>query len=185
MFRRPQGKNLDPLYKEENSAANYPYSPKKTESYENPPRIFDSPITNNFVKTFDNYEESPEKSPALSHPFHNMVKEEIPETTLGEGVTFRGELTFERLLRIDGTFEGELLSQGKVIVGPKGRVKANLNLREAIIEGVVEGNVTIQERLEVRGHASIQGDIRAKSLMVDEGVTLIGFVEVVPQPPTP
>ncbi|MFZ0565026.1 MAG: polymer-forming cytoskeletal protein, partial [Chlamydiales bacterium] len=105
-----------------------------------------------------------------------MAKEENPETTLGEGVSFRGELSFERLLRIDGTFEGNLLSEGKVVIGPKGKVKANLNLREAIIEGELDGNVTVQEKLELRGDAFIKGDICAKSICVDEGVRIIGYV---------
>lgn len=121
----------------------------------------------------------PERASPLPH-FQNTAKEE-PETTLGEGVTFRGELTFERLLRIDGTFEGELISKGKVIVGPKGKVKANLTLREAIIEGTIDGNITVEERLELRGEASVTGDIIAKFLSVDEGVSLCGNVTVTAQ----
>ena len=197
MFRRP-GKNplekdsLFPLYKEDTSPANYLYGAKKTET-EMPQRAFESPVSQPFFPIHEDrvhHEEKPwhnEKTPHLaSHPFQAMMKEEPPETTLGEGVTFRGELSFERLLRIDGTFEGELLSQGKVIVGPKGKVKANLNLREAIIEGKVEGNITIQERLELRGHASVVGDIRARSLVVDDGVSIVGRVEITQQQdPTP
>lgn len=134
-----------------------------------PPRIFDTPSPN------------VDEMPRVPHPFPSMMKEDAPETTLGEGVIFRGELSFERLLKIDGTFEGQLLSQGKVIVGPSGKVKANLNLREAIIEGKVEGNITVQERLELRGEAVIVGDIRAKTLTVDEGVTLLGHVRIDPK----
>ena len=118
-----------------------------------------------------------ERTPSLPHHF---MEEEDPETTLGEGVTFRGELSFERLLRIDGSFEGDLLSQGKVVVGPKGKVKANLNLREAIIEGEVEGNIIVQEKLELRGEACIKGDIEAKALCVDEGVRIVGHVNITP-----
>lgn len=120
-----------------------------------------------------------EKPVSLAHHFQGLIKEE-PETTLGEGVIFRGELTFERLLKIDGTFEGELISQGKIIVGPKGKVKANLNLKEAIIEGKVEGNITVQERVELRGEAIVIGDIEAKLLSVDEGVSINGNVRVNP-----
>ncbi len=82
-------------------------------------------------------------------------------------------------MRIDGSFEGELLSQGKVVVGPTGKVKANLNLREAIIEGEVEGDIIVQEKLELRGEASVKGNIQAKSLCVDEGVQIVGHVTVV------
>lgn len=169
MFRKT-GKNSEGPVKEE--SATYKYSSKKQEMFaEPPPRVFESPkptFAEDLMKT----------SPL---PFPNLMKDEVPETTLGEGVIFRGELAFERLLRIDGTFEGQLLSQGKVIVGPKGKVKANLNLREAIIEGKVEGNITVQERLELRGEAVVIGDIRAKSLSMDDGVTLLGLVRVNPK----
>lgn len=120
------------------------------------------------------------KTTQLPHHFEQMLAEEAPETTLGAGVTFRGQLSFERFLRIDGSFEGELLSQGKVVVGPTGKVKADLNLREAIIEGEVVGNITVQERLELRGQASIIGDIQASALCVDEGVSIQGHLLVGP-----
>lgn len=173
MFRRT-GKNplekeiTTPLYPEESqNLSSFKYGAKKNElpaSHENqPPRFF----------------EDEARSGTLPHHFQGMMKEE-PETTLGEGVVFRGELSFERLLRIDGVFEGELISQGKVIVGPKGKVKANLNLREAIIEGKVEGNITVSERLELRGAAVVHGDIEAKLLSVDEGVTILGRLNVQP-----
>ena len=172
MFRRP-GKT--PL--EENEHYN------KYVENEAPPRVFDTPrqpVTTPMPRTDANWTEEP--STSLPHHLEGVINEEAPETTLGEGVTFRGELSFERLLRIDGTFEGELLSQGKVVVGPKGVVKANLVLREAIVEGVIEGDVTVQEKLELRGEASVKGDIKAKILCVDEGVKLEGHVTVGSEP---
>lgn len=186
MFRRtgktPDKDTLSPLYKEEmNNNANYLYNTKKADN-DIPPRLFDTPSPNYFSSQEEKQEDKmrySDKPASLSaHPFQTILKEETPETTLGEGVTFRGELSFERLLRIDGIFEGELLSQGKVIIGPNGKVKANLNLREAIIEGSVEGNITIQERLELRGKATVRGDISASSMVVDEGVTIIGMVAI-------
>ena len=172
MFRR-SGKNplekdiSTPLYGEEPQVSPYKYGAKKSELSETLPQSLYHP---------EKMMEEKRIAPLPPH-FHGIPKEE-PETTLGEGVTFRGELTFERLLRIDGTFEGELISKGKVIVGPKGQVKADLNLREAIIEGKVEGNITVEERLELRGTASVTGDITAKLLSVDEGVTLCGQVTI-------
>src|ERR1700722_2314093 len=63
---------------------------------------------------------------------------EEPETTISENVSMRGSLTFQNVLRIDGNFEGEILSQGKIIVGPNGVVKAHIDLEEAFISGKVE-----------------------------------------------
>ena len=189
MFRRPGKNPLEEhksIYEQEEPhvSSPYKYGPTKEEI---PPRIFDTPHTSTHqgntqqrsipIETHEQSWSSGDNTASLPHHF---MQEEDPETTLGEGVTFRGELSFERLLRIDGSFEGDLLSQGKVVVGPKGKVKANLNLREAIIEGKVEGNIIVQEKLELRGEASIEGDIQAKSLCVDEGVRIVGHVNITP-----
>lgn len=193
MFRRP-GKNTHDengaLYNEEPPIASpfNKYGAKKTETQEIPPRIFESPLPRAAMMETQEENWGSTKTTSLPHHFEGLMNEETPETTLGAGVTFRGSLSFERFLRIDGSFEGELLSQGKVIVGPTGQVKANLNLREAIIEGAVEGNITVQEKLELRGEASVKGDIRAKALCVDEGVSIDGYILITSkteQPPSP
>lgn len=181
MFKRPGKNPLDndtSLFSDDNPLP-YKYSKKPDLSHHSDTgRMFES-----HAQLPSHLEERrsegylPEKTTPLPRHFR-MPLEEEPETTLGEGVTFRGELSFERLLRIDGTFEGEILSQGKVIVGPQGVVKANLNLREAIIEGRIEGNIVVEERLELRGEAVVMGDIEAKFLSVDEGVKIQGLVQV-------
>lgn len=111
----------------------------------------------------------------------NSLCSEEPETTLGEGVSFKGELTFKSLLRIDGRFEGELISDGKLIIGPSGVVKSNVKLHEAVVEGYVEGNMEVKERIELRGDAQVHGDIQTKFLSMDEGVTVIGSIIVTPK----
>ncbi len=191
MFRRPGKNPLEDnkaLYQDEAPLASpYKYGAKKGDPNEAPPRLFETshqPLSSSLATPMEEREENweNEKTTPLPHHFQEMMKEEDPETTLGEGVTFRGQLSFERLLRIDGTFEGELLSEGKVIIGPKGKVKANLSLREAIIEGEIEGNVTVQEKLELRGNAYVKGDISAKTICVDEGVRIVGYVLVESEP---
>ncbi len=125
-------------------------------------------------------EESLGEEAAWDKPVKTISNDE-PETTLGEGVSFKGELSFQRLLRIDGRFEGTLTSTGKLVVGPKGFLKSDdLHLREAIIEGVIEGNIKVDERIELRGDAVVRGDIEAKSLSVDEGVSIVGHIKVMP-----
>ena len=131
---------------------------------------------------FSSEEDWNEKIAALpsSPSFHPDNFDEEPETTLGEGVVFKRTLNFKRYLRVDGTFEGELISDGKLIIGPKGVVKSNLKMHEVIVEGYVEGSVEVEERIELRGDAQIHGDITARSLSVDDGVTIIGHVCVKP-----
>jgi len=190
MFRRSGKNNQDDshaLYHEDHPITSpfTKYGAKKSDPQNTSQRVFESPLAHAIPIEGQEESWSGQKTTTLPHHFEGMIQEEAPETTLGAGVSFRGQLSFERFLRIDGIFEGELLSQGKVIVGPSGKVKANLNLREAIIEGVVEGNITVQEKLELRGEAVVKGDIQATSLCVDEGVTIIGHVLVTPKPEQP
>jgi len=146
-----------------------------TSVQEAPPRIYaeEAPKTSStpYTPSSGYSEPAPEPKAPINHE---------PDTTLGKGVAFKGELTFERFLRIDGNFEGELVSDGKLHVGPSGTVKSNITMSEAVIEGVVEGNITVTGRLELRRQAEVQGDIEAGTLSVDEGVTLVGNVCVTP-----
>jgi cytoskeletal protein CcmA (bactofilin family) len=100
--------------------------------------------------------------------------EDEPDLFIAEGVTVKGELSFVNLLRLDGSFEGTIASGKKIIVGPKGHLKANLQLEEAYIAGKLEGDVCVQERLILRSRAEIYGNITAPRLSVDEGVTIVG-----------
>lgn len=104
-----------------------------------------------------------------------------PETTVGEKVRIKGTLQFEHFLRIDGHFEGELLSDGKLVVGPTGVVKADIAMKEAIIEGEVEGDLLV-ERVELRRRAQIKGNITAGAISVDEGVIINGQVSISQSP---
>jgi len=120
------------------------------------------------------------QSDSLSiHRSHSLDMDE-PETVLGEGISIKGEIQFQRFLRIDGTFEGSKISgEGKLVVGPTGLVKSDVDLSEVIVEGTIEGGVTA-DRLELRGDAKVIGGVRARLMSVDEGATLCGQVEVSP-----
>lgn len=106
---------------------------------------------------------------------------DVPETTLGEGVVFKGELAFKRYLCINGEFEGVLSSSGKLRVGKTGWVKSNLRLKSAVVEGKVEGDIFVDDLLELRGSACVRGNITARYLRVDDGVTLVGHVNICPE----
>ncbi|MBS0603857.1 MAG: polymer-forming cytoskeletal protein [Verrucomicrobia bacterium] len=113
-------------------------------------------------------------------------QDEEPETVIAEGVSIKGTMSFQKLVRIDGSFEGELLSSGKVIVGPTGSLKANINLEEAFISGKVIGDITVKKRLVLRGRAEVRGDVTAPLLSVDEGVSIIGILNIArPETPIP
>lgn len=171
MFRRNGKGPFDAtqiLYQEEGTPDMYTSYSSRSETSIN---LFDAP------KPAEARPLNPMPEP-ISLPSESITFTEEPETTLGEGVSFKGELSFERLLRIDGHFEGVLISKGKVIVGPKGIVKADISMEEAIIEGSVEGDIHVSKRVELRGGAVVKGNVEAGILCIDEGVRLFGHVAV-------
>jgi cytoskeletal protein CcmA (bactofilin family) len=102
-----------------------------------------------------------------------------PESIIGEGVDIRGTLEFERLLRIDGCFEGLLVSHGDLIIGPTGSLIGNLKgIQNLVIDGgKIVGNVSVQ-RIVMIGKASIEGDITCKSLKAGTEAILLGSVNI-------
>lgn len=115
---------------------------------------------------------------ALASELVASLNQEELQTTITEGVSILGTLRFEGILRIDGFFEGKLESSGTLIVGPKGVVISDLNLKEAFISGKVKGNITVREQLSLRGRAEVEGDICSPLLSVDEGVSLKGNLQI-------
>ena len=108
----------------------------------------------------------------------NNESQDLPELHIGEHVRIEGILSFDKLARIDGFFSGEVISKGKIIIGPQATVKADLFLDEAHIEGTLEGNITVHTKLVLRGQAKVIGDIVAPSISVHEEVTIRGQLHV-------
>lgn len=102
------------------------------------------------------------------------------ETTLGPDTCFKGTLTFERPLRIDGKFEGELSTHGSLIIGQSGEVHADIRVGTVVIDGKVSGNIVAEGKVQLNPTASLIGDIKASRLAIAEGATFVGHCEVNP-----
>ena len=83
-------------------------------------------------------------------------------------------------IQVEGRIEGEILSQGDVVIGKSGSVKGNLNVNSISVAGTVQGNISAKDRIELKSTARLLGDIKAKRLAVEDGVTFVGKSEVNP-----
>ncbi len=102
-------------------------------------------------------------------------------TNIPSGSEIKGTITFGEAMRIDGDFEGELITDnGDLVVGKTGRVKANIRVRRAIIEGRVEGDIKASGKVEIKQKAQINGNLQAKELVIEEGVSFTGKCKVNP-----
>jgi cytoskeletal protein CcmA (bactofilin family) len=110
-------------------------------------------------------------------------------TILGPDATFKGELTFEKGMRLMGRVEGKIQSPGRLHVAREAKVQADVEAGSIIVEGEVKGNLVASDRIELKQTARYEGDLRATKLTVDEGAIFNGHVSVGPdsvknRPPT-
>ena len=95
----------------------------------------------------------------------------------------KGTIKFGQAMRIDGNFEGELITDnGELVVGKTGNVKATIKVRSAVVEGRVEGNIKASDKVELKKSAHLIGDLQAKTLVMEEGVIFVGTCNVNPDP---
>jgi cytoskeletal protein CcmA (bactofilin family) len=95
---------------------------------------------------------------------------------LDEGSHFKGELTFEDTLRIDGKFEGTIRSKRALIIGDKGDVQADIDVGSVSIDGTVRGNIVAREKIEIHPHGRVFARLQAPILKIEEGAHFEGEV---------
>lgn len=109
----------------------------------------------------------------------NNNNNEFP-TVLGPDATFKGELTFEKGLRLQGRFEGRINTQGRLHIAKEARLQADVEAGAIIVEGEARGNFVASDKIELKNTARYEGDLQAGKLVVDEGASLTGHVQVGP-----
>lgn len=96
------------------------------------------------------------------------------ETIIGEETFFKGSLQAGGTVRIDGKFEGDISSTGDIIIGETGLVTAQIQAKNAMIAGTLQGNAVVMEKLELLSTAKLYGDIEATVLSIGEGAVFKG-----------
>jgi cytoskeletal protein CcmA (bactofilin family) len=105
---------------------------------------------------------------------------------LGRGTRFEGKLHFEGRVRIDGTFRGEIRSDGTLIVGEGARVHADVFVGTLIVKGgTVAGLVQAVQSIELHVPAQVTGHLTAPEIFMDKGVQFSGECTIAPARPGP
>ena len=98
--------------------------------------------------------------------------------SIGAGIRIKGEITGSEDLVVDGPVEGKLqITNGSLTIGPNGTVKADLNAREVIVRGHVEGKIAGRDRVQVSSTGRVTGEVLTQRLAVEDGAVLRGKVE--------
>jgi cytoskeletal protein CcmA (bactofilin family) len=108
----------------------------------------------------------------------------VEVATIGKSVVVRGELSGSEDLYVDGSVEGSISLKGQSLtIGPNGQVRANLEARNVIVHGRVDGNVIASDRVELRKSASLTGDISTARVAIEDGAYFKGTIDI--QKPEP
>jgi len=105
---------------------------------------------------------------------------------LSQGIRIKGEITGSEDLFIDGNVEGKVTFRNAVLtVGPNATVKADIEAREIVIRGRVEGKLDGSERVQIWHTAKVNGDIRSQRIAIEDGAEFRGKVEAGKAPSRP
>ena len=98
---------------------------------------------------------------------------------IGKTVVICGEVKGSEDLVVDGRVEGTIsLSESRLTIGPTARVAADLSARDVLVLGHVQGNIVASGRVELRAGCSVEGDIRALRLAVEDNAVFRGKVDL-------
>ena len=106
-----------------------------------------------------------------------MGKEEI-NAFLGAATVYTGKLCFQGAVRVDGVFNGEIESDGILIVGKDARVEGCLHVGELVLSGNFCGEAHVAHRATLHKSGVFVGCMHARSMILEEGATLEGEIHM-------
>jgi len=106
-----------------------------------------------------------------------MRKKKVAETIgafLGSDSEFEGRLSFQGTIRIDGRYKGNISVDGTLIVGPSGRLNADISASNMVISGEVTGNMKANTNIEVHASGKVYGNLVAPTVTIHTGAVFQG-----------
>jgi cytoskeletal protein CcmA (bactofilin family) len=98
---------------------------------------------------------------------------------IGAGLKIRGEISGNADLTFDGEVNGKIRVTGaRVTVGPTGKIQADIEAREIVVNGTVQGNLKADAKLRLGSSSHVEGALTAPSVGIDDGARFRGKVEV-------
>jgi cytoskeletal protein CcmA (bactofilin family) len=98
---------------------------------------------------------------------------------IGKSVLIKGELSGSEDLFLDGEVEGSIdLLEHNLTIGPHGRIRANVQAKDVVIHGKVDGNVQGTDRVELKRSAVLTGDISTQRIVIEDGAYFKGAIDI-------
>jgi|SRR5690554_1563180 len=96
------------------------------------------------------------------------------DTLIGRDSSFSGNIESSGTIRIDGKFEGEIVTKGDLVIGENGKVKGKIKGQNITVAGKMEGELEASGKLELVPSANVQGEVKMMLLVVEEGAVFQG-----------
>ena len=98
---------------------------------------------------------------------------------ISPGMHIHGDISSEGDIRIDGTFEGRIYSQGRVVIGEKATIKGDVVCGNADLWGRMEGDFFVKDTLSLKQTSAIKGNLHTKRFLVDLGASFEGSCSMI------
>jgi len=95
-------------------------------------------------------------------------------TVIANDLQIKGTIAFKTSLLIHGSLEGEIISEGLLVVGPTATIKATIVTQSLVSHGDIQGDVTANEQVVLKGTAVQNGNITTPNIVIENGATMNG-----------
>ncbi len=97
---------------------------------------------------------------------------------VGKGVEFKGAITYNGTVRIDGILDGEIHTEGVLLFGEDAVITAKVTAGTIVCKGKITGEILAKEKVKLRAPAVVSGGVKTPMLSIDEGVLFNGTLEM-------
>ncbi len=99
---------------------------------------------------------------------------------IGPGVEFKGVISYQGSVQIDGRLDGELHTEGTLLVGEQAVITAKISAGSVISRGEIKGDIIAKEKVQLLATAVMEGSLNTPQLSMENGVVLNGTIEMKP-----
>ena len=97
-------------------------------------------------------------------------------TIIGKGSSITGNLRINGFVRLDGDINGNLETDGNIIIGDGARIKGDVKAKAVIVGGIVVGNILAQESVKLLSNSAVLGDVISRKVQVEDKATFHGHL---------
>ena len=97
---------------------------------------------------------------------------------VGKGVEFKGTISYSGTVRIDGYLDGEINTDGILLIGEDAVLQAKITAGTVVCKGKITGDIVVKEQVKLRAPAVVNGSVKTPLLSMEDGVLFNGSLEM-------